>query len=39
LPFPRLLAVALLLRLFQATGTATLADDQPAKAEADDRDA
>ena len=33
------LAVALLLRLFQATGTATLADDQPAMAEADDRDA
>ena len=33
------LAVALLLRLFQAAGTATLADDQPAKAEADDRDA
>jgi len=30
------LAVALLLRLFQATGSATLADDQPAKAEADD---
>ena len=33
------LAVALLLRLFQATGTATLSDDQPVKAEADDRNA
>jgi multicomponent Na+:H+ antiporter subunit C len=31
------LAVALLLRLFQVTGTATLSDDQPVKAEADDR--
>ena len=33
------LAVALLLRLFQVTGTATLADDQPAIAEAANRDA
>jgi multicomponent Na+:H+ antiporter subunit C len=33
------LAIALLLRLFQATGSATIAGDQPAKAEADDRDA
>jgi multicomponent Na+:H+ antiporter subunit C len=32
------LAVALLLRLFQATGSTTLAADQPASAEADDRD-
>jgi multicomponent Na+:H+ antiporter subunit C len=31
------LAVALLLRLFQATGTVTLTDDAPTKAEADDR--
>ena len=33
------LAIALLLRLFQATGSATIAGDQPAKAEPDDRDA
>ena len=33
------LAVALLLRLFQATGSATLAADQPAMAETADRDA
>jgi len=32
------LAVALLLRLFHVTGTATLTDDQPAMAKADDRD-
>ena len=30
------LAVALLLRLFQATGSATLAGNQPTKVEADD---
>ena len=33
------LAVALLLRLFQATGSATLAGDQPTIAEAANRDA
>ena len=33
------LAIALLLRLFQTTGSATIASDQPAKAKADDRDA
>ena len=32
------LAVALLLRLFQATGTATLTDDQPTSVESDNRD-
>jgi multicomponent Na+:H+ antiporter subunit C len=31
------LAVALLLRLFQATGSATLTDHAPTRAEADDR--
>jgi multicomponent Na+:H+ antiporter subunit C len=33
------LAIALLLRLFQTTGSATLASDQPANAETEDRDA
>lgn len=33
------LAIALLLRLFQATGSATIAGDQPAGAVADNRDA
>ena len=33
------LAIALLLRLFQATGSATIAGDHPAKAEAKDCDA
>jgi multicomponent Na+:H+ antiporter subunit C len=33
------LAVALLLRLFQATGSATLAGDQPTKVETGARDA
>ena len=32
------LAVALLLRLFQATGSATLAGDQPRSVESDNRD-
>jgi multicomponent Na+:H+ antiporter subunit C len=32
------LAVALLLRLFQATGAATLTDDQPSSVESNDRD-
>jgi multicomponent Na+:H+ antiporter subunit C len=33
------LAIALLVRLFQASGSATLSGDQPAKAETEDRDA